>query len=973
MKKVLGLSIVTLLCTVAAFGQQTGSVSGRVSLSDGTPLPGAVVEAAADVLPLPRSTTTSSNGDYLLPVLPPGEYTLTFSMGNMATETRSLRVRLQQNTVVNVTMSPEAVEETIQVVGETPLIDPTSAEIKTAVDDETIDALPTGQQYRDLVKLIPGVQYTEDTVRGPSAGGSGQDNVYLFDGVSVVLPLFGTLSSEPSSHDVDQIAIVKGGAKATDFNRSGGFTINSVSKSGTNDFHGEASYQIQTEGMTGDRDTVADTEFDNDRDWTVVNLGGPVVRQRLFAYASYFRPTETRDSRSNLYGSVPDFEETRDELFGKLSFTPTDSLLIHGSYRDSDREQSGNGVDDESEAGSTSNGGESTLKIAILEGTWVVNRSSFLSFRATDFENEGASRPDNIFDFPIRADGSVQLDIANLDRQGLLMVPELRPGEAAYNAFVTPIIERYGFLQNGVRMGGGEVGGATTIDSDDFYRESYQAGYDYLLGSNVSHELHVGYQFARDEEDLGRTSNGWGLISVPGGRTFTPDGQPIFYEARFEQMSLLGSGGAVIPPIHSELETENFELNDTIRWNNWTVSAGVMLSHDTYFGQGLRPNSSNVSGFELALGHKYEMYDIGFDEMIQPRLGAVWAYNGSDTVFANYARDYPAASSLPRAASWARNLRASIRGVFDADGNLIGTDPVASSSGKFFADDLDPRSIDEYVVGTARQLSPGWTARASARYRYGANFWEDTNNNARLAFEPPAGIPQELYIPNLDVVRSEIGGSSYVIAELDGAFTKYWEASLEAEWRGSNNFVRGSYVWSHYYGNFDQDNSTTGNDDNIFIGSSFIADGAGRQLWDSRYGDLRGDRRHQLKVYGYHNFDWNGTAGVFAIYQSGQPWEIWDVEVYRHLTSSSSDTSRFAEPAGSRKTDDHYQIDLTYSQDFAIGSRYNIQLRADLYNLTDNQTGYNIQNQRNGTGAPFLEPRDFYDPRRLQLAVKFQF
>jgi hypothetical protein len=66
----------------------------------------------------------------------------------------------------------------------------------------------------------------------------------------------------------------------------------------------------------------------------------------------------------------------------------------------------------------------------------------------------------------------VQLDIANLDRQGLLMVPELRPGEAAYNAFVTPIIERYGFLQNGVRMGGGEVGGATTIDSDDFYRES---------------------------------------------------------------------------------------------------------------------------------------------------------------------------------------------------------------------------------------------------------------------------------------------------------------------------------------------------------------------------------------------------------------------------------------------------------------------------------------------------------------------
>ena len=55
--------------------------------------------------------------------------------------------------------------------------------------------------------------------------------------------------------------------------------------------------------------------------------------------------------------------------------------------------------------------------------------------------------------------------------------------------------------------------------------------------------------------------------------------------------------------------------------------------------------------------------------------------------------------------------------------------------------------------------------------------------------------------------------------------------------------MRGSYTWSHYYGNFDQDNSTAANDANVFIGSSFIGDGAGRQLWDIKDGDLRGDRR----------------------------------------------------------------------------------------------------------------------------------
>ena len=92
--------------------------------------------------------------------------------------------------------------------------------------------------------------------------------------------------------------------------------------------------------------------------------------------------------------------------------------------------------------------------------------------------------------------------------------------------------------------------------------------------------------------------------------------------------------------------------------------------------------------------------------------------------------------------------------------------------------------------------------------------------------------------------------------------------------------MRGSYTWSHYYGNFDQDNSTAANDANVFIGSSFIADGAGRQLWDFKDGDLRGDRRHMLKLYGYYNLKWNATAGAFFVAQSGQPWEAWSYEPY---------------------------------------------------------------------------------------------
>ena len=187
-----------------------------------------------------------------------------------------------------------------------------------------------------------------------------------------------------------------------------------------------------------------------------------------------------------------------------------------------------------------------------------------------------------------------------------------------------------------------------------------------------------------------------------------------------------------------------------------------------------------------------------------------------------------------------------------------------------------------------------------------------------------------------------LSGSSYVIAELDGAFTKYYEGTLETEWKNDKAFVRGSYTWSHYYGNFDQDSSGVTNDANVFIGSSNIGDGAGRQLWNNRYGDLRGDRRHLLKLYGYHALPWNATAGIYAVAQSGQPWEAWSYEPYIALTTNTSDTARFAEPAGSRHTPPHWQVDLNYTQNVKFSSRYNVQIVGDLFNVANHQTGLQL-------------------------------
>jgi len=967
-------ALLVVLIASPAFGQQTGNIVGKVTMDDGSALPGVSVQATSNVLPQPRNTVTGANGDFRLPLLPPGKYELTFTLQGMAPVKRPASVVLRQDTMVNATLSIAGVTGAATVVATATLLDTESSALKAAVDEQVIKALPVGQEYRDLVKLVPGVQYSEDSVRGPSAGGSGQDNVYSFDGVNVNLPLFGTLSADPSSHDIEQVAVVKGGADATEFNRAAGITVNTVSRSGTNAFRGSLSYQMQPESLIADRDTTSASVFEEDKDWAVANLGGPILKDRLFFYASYYSPTSTRDNRANLYGEVPNYKSTRDELFGKLTYSPTDSILLNGSYRHSDREESHYGVGGEAYAASTSNGAKAKQKIAIFEGSWIINDRSYATAKFTDFRNPNAGRPDTILDVvPSMAVGTT-LNVGALDTMGFVAIPVPITGQTAFNDFIAPLIDRYGYLQDGVRKGGGRIGAGSQFDNNDFYRQSYQLGYDVSFGRKVTHNLHVGYQWSKDQEDLYRTSNGWGSITIPGGRLNCPAnstcaGQPIYYQAQVQQQGILN-----VPTINSQYHQQNIELNDSIRWANVTVNVGLLASNDKLYGQGLREKDGTVSGFEVAQGSRYLMHEIKFGDALQPRLGIVWAYQGANTVYANYARYIPTAGSLPRAASWARNSAALINVYFDQNGNFIGSTPEASSSGKIFQDDLKPRKTDEYMIGTTKDLGKGWTGRLHGRYRKSDNFWEDTNNNARLVFNPPPGIPQELYVPNLDAIRNEIGGSSYVIAALDGAFTKYYEAGLEAEWRGRNAYVRGSYVWSHYYGNFDQDNSAgsgTGNDSNIFIGSSNIGDGAGRQLWNFKYGNLRGDRRHQLKLYGSYQLPWRASVGGYAVYQSGQPWEYHSYEPYISQTTSTSDSNRYAEPAGSRRTDAHYQMDLNYTQTIPIGDLFRLEARVDVFNVFDRQTGYNIQD--NVHSANPGTPQTFYDPRRVQFALKLEF
>ncbi len=887
-------------------------------------------------------------------------------MTGMKTVKRNVMVNLGRRTEVDVEMTAE-MEETLVVSQKLPLVSTSSTELANTIDSDDFEKLPVGEEYRDLVKLIPGVQVTANSTRGPSAGGSGQDNIYKFDGIDVSLPLFGTLSADTSAHDIDQVSIVKGGSQAVNFNRSGGFTINTISKSGTNAFKGELNYRIQPSDFEADRDdkdTVLRRE--EDETWLSLNVGGPLVKERLFFYASYYAPEISASNSGNVYGPQPDFDDSRDEYFVKLTFSPLDNLTLHGSYRDMQRDQKNVSIGGLSET-TTAQNTENKLALTLFEGDWLISHNQTLGFKLAEFDYDTSSLPSRQLGFTPSTQLGTTIDLNNLADMGLVRLPTYGD-DAALNELYRPFIEQYGYIgDNGERVGGGQVGYGSTIDRNDFSRKSWELSYNYLLVSGSwEHDLHVGFRHESADEDLGRSSNGWGAISFGN----TPES---FITANF----LVGDGRN----INSEYVTDNLELNDNITIGKWNVNIGVMLSNDKLYGQDLAEDPTAVSGYRLSPDSKYLMYETDFEDMVQPRLGVVRELRDGETIQASFGSFHPPASSLPRAASWARNIVSRLNvATFDSNGALVDVSPASSSSGKFFQPDMEPRRIDEIMLGYSRSYDNGWTAKIHSRYRWAGHFWEDTNNTARVDYADTSTDqdPEEIrsqgdYIPELGDYRAEVGGSSYVIAELDYAFTKYYEVTLDGEKRGDNYYVKGTYTWSHYYGNFDQDATSDDNDQNIFIGSSFLADAAGRQTWDNRYGNLSGDRRHLVKIFGTYQLPWGSSIGAFGIYQSGEPWETHSWEPYEAFLASwdRDDTSRYAEPAGSRTSPAHYQLDLNYTHGFRFGSRYAVELDLDIFNITDNQTERDFDKEFHRSS--YGQARKLWDPRQFRLSARLTF
>src|SRR6266853_2197157 len=155
--------LVLVLLPAAAFAQ--AAITGVVKDASGGVLPGVTVEAASPVLiEKVRSVVSDETGQYRIVNLRPGIYSVTFSLPGFTTVKRD-GVELTGNFVatVNGDLKVGALEETITVTGETPIVDVQSAKVQQTVSKDIIAAIPSSKNAAGIQALIPGMSSTSDS------------------------------------------------------------------------------------------------------------------------------------------------------------------------------------------------------------------------------------------------------------------------------------------------------------------------------------------------------------------------------------------------------------------------------------------------------------------------------------------------------------------------------------------------------------------------------------------------------------------------------------------------------------------------------------------------------------------------------------------------------------------------------------------------------------------------------------------
>ena len=230
----------------------TGSINGTILDPSGSAVGGVQVEVVNRDTDLHRTATSSDNGTYTVPQLPPGMYDLSIQKPGFASEThRSIQLLVNQNVTLDLKLSLSSVSQNIEVTAAPPALETTSATLGKVIQHDQIVDLPlNGRSFTQLVLLTPGAAPVESgqqrafTVRegaggiSPSVNGQrGQQNNFTMDGVLNNATYTNTWAISPPPDALLEFN-VQSHITDAQFSISSGANINIATRSGTNEFHG---------------------------------------------------------------------------------------------------------------------------------------------------------------------------------------------------------------------------------------------------------------------------------------------------------------------------------------------------------------------------------------------------------------------------------------------------------------------------------------------------------------------------------------------------------------------------------------------------------------------------------------------------------------------------------------------------------------------------------------------------------------
>ncbi len=333
-----------LLLAVAGLSAQEyrASILGTVTDPSGAVIPQANVKVTDESTNTSTEVLTNAAGNYVVPFLLPGRYTVAAgAMGFKTSSRKGVVVQIQDRVTLNFALEVGAPTEVVSVIAQTPLLSKASSDLGQVIDRHYLDRMPiTGRSPMFLADLAPGVisgntDYTSNDQNKISInGGNGAErgNDISVDGVPNVVPRqTGLVATMPMGDAVEEFKVNTTMFDASQ-GRSAGGTIAVTTRGGTNGFHGAGYYYLRDPSMSAlswteknsyNQMSPADKQkFEAARDtqnyWIAGGaLGGPIRRDKTFFFAGYERVYDGKSITKQ--GYVPtalerkgDFSQSKD-------------------------------------------------------------------------------------------------------------------------------------------------------------------------------------------------------------------------------------------------------------------------------------------------------------------------------------------------------------------------------------------------------------------------------------------------------------------------------------------------------------------------------------------------------------------------------------------------------------------------------------------------------------------------------------